>query len=77
MTEEEIEAGARSDPDNPPWSEEELARALLVLPFEQGKERVTMYLDKDVLRYFRRQGRGYQSRINAVLRAYVGSQERR
>ncbi len=27
MTEEEIEANALSDPDNPPWTDEELARA--------------------------------------------------
>jgi hypothetical protein len=30
MTEEEIEANARSDPDNPPWTDDELARAVPV-----------------------------------------------
>jgi len=28
-------------------------------------------LDQDVLEWFRRQGPGYQSRINALLRAYM------
>lgn len=28
MTDEEIEANAASDPDNPPWTDEELARAV-------------------------------------------------
>lgn len=32
---------------------------------------VTLRLDPDVLSWFRREGRGYQTRINAVLRAFV------
>jgi uncharacterized protein (DUF4415 family) len=39
-------------------------------------EPVTLRLDRDVLAWFRRQGRGYQARINAVLRAFVKAQER-
>jgi uncharacterized protein (DUF4415 family) len=31
-----------------------------------------MRLDADVVAWFRRQGRGYQTRINAVLRSYDG-----
>lgn len=34
------------------------------------KEQVTLRLDRDVLRWFRGKGRGYQTRINAVLRSY-------
>jgi len=30
-----------------------------------------MRIDQDVLDFFRKTGRGYQSRINAVLRSYV------
>jgi uncharacterized protein (DUF4415 family) len=30
-----------------------------------------MRVDRDVLEFFRRQGRGYQTKINAVLRSYV------
>ena len=41
------------------------------------KEQVSMRLDGDVLAWFRRQGRGYQTRINAVLRAYIESSIRR
>ena len=36
-----------------------------------GKSEVSLRLDKDVLDFFRRTGKGYQSRINAVLRAYM------
>ncbi|WP_420820780.1 BrnA antitoxin family protein [Seongchinamella unica] len=34
-----------------------------------GKKSVTIRLDADVLAWMKAQGRGYQSRINAVLRA--------
>ncbi|MSQ72683.1 MAG: hypothetical protein EXR27_15550 [Betaproteobacteria bacterium] len=34
------------------------------------KAQLTLRLDADVLNWFRAQGRGYQTRINALLRAY-------
>jgi uncharacterized protein (DUF4415 family) len=34
------------------------------------KESVSLRLDADVLAWFKSQGRGYQTRMNAVLRAY-------
>jgi uncharacterized protein (DUF4415 family) len=37
------------------------------------KKAVSIRLDSDVLSWFRKKGRRYQSRINAVLRAYVES----
>jgi uncharacterized protein (DUF4415 family) len=39
------------------------------------KKQITLRLDPDVLGFFRRQGRGYQTVINAVLRHYMKSQE--
>ncbi len=36
----------------------------------QGKKQLTIRLDADVLSWLKDQGRGYQSRINAILRAY-------
>jgi uncharacterized protein (DUF4415 family) len=35
------------------------------------KERVTLRVDPDVLDFFKKDGDGYQSRINEALRAYV------
>jgi uncharacterized protein (DUF4415 family) len=53
------------------------ARAGLPFPFPKGNKRqVTLRLDPDVLEHFRRQGRGWQSRINAVLRAFVQADRR-
>lgn len=41
------------------------------LPMPKRKEHTNLRIDADVLAFFRRQGRGYQTRINAVLRSYV------
>src|ERR1051326_1978176 len=75
MTDEEIERNAAEDPDNPPWTEEEWARTRVIWP--QGKAPVTLRLDKDIIAWFKGQGRGYQTRINAVLRAFVEAQKPR
>ena len=39
--------------------------------FPPPKQQLTMRLDQDVVDWFKAQGRGYQTRINAVLRSYV------
>lgn len=41
------------------------------------KQQITLRLDPDVLAFFRKQGKRYQTRINAVLRKYVEVQKRR
>lgn len=35
------------------------------------KQSITIRLDVDVLDWFKRQGRGYQTRINKLLRSYM------
>ena len=35
------------------------------------KSQLTLRLDSDVLAWFKGQGRGYQTRINSLLRAYM------
>ena len=35
------------------------------------KRQLTLRLDSDVLEWFKKQGRGYQTRINVLLRAYM------
>jgi uncharacterized protein (DUF4415 family) len=74
MTDEEIERNAFEEnrrlgiPDD--WHKD----AYAVYPV--GKERITIRLDKDVLEFFRSQGKGYQSRINAVLRTFMLAEKR-
>jgi uncharacterized protein (DUF4415 family) len=40
------------------------------------KQQITLRLDPDVLKFFRKGGRGYQTTINAVLRKYMEAQQR-
>lgn len=35
------------------------------------KTHVSMRLDNEIIQFFKQKGQGYQSRINAVLKAYV------
>jgi uncharacterized protein (DUF4415 family) len=49
--------------------------AKLVEP--EPKKLVSLRIDRDVLDYFRGTGKGYQTRMNAVLRAYMEAQKRR
>lgn len=78
MTDADIELAARNDQDAPPMSEQELARARLMsledfLP--SRKEKVCLRLDREVLDWFRKNGGGYQTKINAALRAYIAAHE--
>jgi uncharacterized protein (DUF4415 family) len=63
----EIEKMAASDPDHPAL-DDAFWDAVDRLP---RKEAISIKLDDDVLAFFRKQGRGYQTRINAVLRRYM------
>ncbi|HWN52045.1 MAG TPA: BrnA antitoxin family protein [Xanthobacteraceae bacterium] len=40
------------------------------LPMPRRKLHATLRLDADMLEWFRAQGRGYQTKINAILRSY-------
>ncbi len=42
-----------------------------VFPTSPPKTSLTLRLDADMAAWFRGQGRGYQARMNAVLRAYM------
>lgn len=48
------------------WSEIEARH-----PVAPKKTKMTLHVDEDVAGWFRAQGRGYQARVNAVLRAYM------
>jgi uncharacterized protein (DUF4415 family) len=42
-----------------------------------NKAQVTLRLDSDVLAWFKKQGNSYQTRINALLRAYMEAHRER
>jgi uncharacterized protein (DUF4415 family) len=48
-------------------------QARVVFP-DGPKERLTVRFDRDVVEWFKAQGRGYQTRMNAVLRSYFEAQ---
>jgi uncharacterized protein (DUF4415 family) len=68
MRDDEIAQRAASDPDSVPvdfdWSGAELR-------FPQLKQAMSLRIDPDVLAFFKASGKGYQTRMNAVLRAYM------
>ena len=64
MTDEDIDTS-----DIPLLDDDFFARAELRLP--EPKQSVTIRLDADVVEWFKAQGKGYQTRINAVLRRYM------
>jgi len=72
LTDERIRRGIEEDPDAHPTDEAFWKKARIVMP--QAKETMTIRLDADVLEWFRKQGKGYQTRINAILRSYVRAQ---
>ena len=74
MTESEIEAAAASDADAQPTDETFWANAEVVMP--QPKRAISLRVDSDVLEWFKSHGSGYQTRMNAVLRAYMEAQQR-
>jgi len=55
---------------NPDDAMEEIDWVTAKLPQPRRKGHMTLRLDTDVLDWFRAQGKGYQSRINAILRRY-------
>jgi uncharacterized protein (DUF4415 family) len=72
LTDEQIEEAVRDDPDAAPLVDKSFwDDASIFNPPE--KVEVHMYLDKRVLDFFKRDGRGYQTRINAALCALVDS----
>ncbi|BAZ79607.1 MAG: BrnA antitoxin family protein [Sphaerospermopsis sp.] len=68
MTDEDIDLS-----DCPEITPELFAKAVVKkgLPVAKNKAQVTLRIDSDVLEWFKSQGRGYQTQINALLRAYM------
>jgi uncharacterized protein (DUF4415 family) len=69
ISDEEIEAQMRDDPDWADLTEIDWSKAVAVHPIP--KNAISIRLDSDVIDFFKAQGRGYQTRINAVLRHYM------
>ncbi len=70
MTEADVDAAiAREDEGAFDWGEARVG-------FPQPKQQLTVRFDRDVIEWFKAQGAGYQTRMNAVLRSFVEAQKR-
>lgn len=76
LSEEDIQRAALSDPDALPTDEEFWIRATHV-EHPMSKQSINIRLSPKVVNFFKKQGPGYQTRINKVLESYVEIQERR
>jgi len=67
-----LEASIRADVDDvqgePDWTQ-----AIVGIP--ASKEHINIRIDRDVLRWFRSNGKGYQTLMNNVLRAFVQARQ--
>ena len=73
MTDEDIDFS-----DIPPIPPEMFARAIVRKGLKPvgRKSQITLRIDSDVLEWFRAKGTGYQSQMNAILRAYKEAHEK-
>jgi uncharacterized protein (DUF4415 family) len=72
LTSKKLDASIRADADDiqeePDWS-----RAVMGVP--APKDHINIRIDHDVLEWFRANGKGYQTLVNNVLRAFVQSRQ--
>ena len=63
----------------PEATPEMFARAVLRRNFKPipRKKQLTLRIDSDVVDWYKKQGRGYQTRINSLLRAYMKEHRRK
>jgi uncharacterized protein (DUF4415 family) len=75
MSDEEVKRRAAADPDAgiiPPgfWDKAEVWTP-------ENKQQITLRLEPEVIRWFKATGKGYQSRMGAVLRSYVEAKRKK
>ena len=74
VTDEELERLIAEDSDEAPLPDTWPEGVEVGMP--RPKAHMNLRVDTDVVEWFKRQGRGYQTRMNAVLRAFVEAQRR-
>lgn len=75
VTDAEIEAAMARDPEWAGFQEIDWSDAVLVVPSK--KRAISIRVDDDVLDFFKKEGAGYQRRINAVLRSYMQARRKK
>jgi len=62
------------DYEGEPEIDVDWAKAELIEP--APKKLISLRIDADIIEFFRSQGKGYQTKMNAVLRAYKEAQDK-
>jgi len=70
----DIENAVLTDPDSFIPDAVFWDNARIVMP--QCKQQITLKLDAPVIAYFKRSGKGYNTRINAVLKSFIEASEK-
>ena len=68
LTDDEIDTSEIPELDDHFWK-----NARVVYP--QSKQAISIRIDEDILKWLKKQGPGYQSKINAILRSFMQSQK--
>ena len=74
VTGKKLEASIRADPDD---VRDELDWTHAVMGIPAPKDHINIRVDHDVLQWFKSRGKGYQTLMNSVLRAFVKSRQQR
>ncbi len=72
LSDKSVRSAIKADPEARPTDVDFWKQAKVVIP--RAKQTITIRLDADLLGWLRRQ-KGYQTRINAVLRTYMEAQK--
>ena len=70
MTDDQIDYSDIPELDETFWK-----KAKLVTP--KNKVRLTIRLDEDIVTWFQKKGKGYQTKINSVLKSYIKAIKKR
>lgn len=66
-----INHGIKLDKDNPEWTDEMFKKAFRGKQVAPVKRQLTIRFDPEIIEWFKSSGRGYQSKMNKVLRDYI------
>lgn len=69
----DIQKAMQDDPDGAGLTDFDWSTAHVINP--QPKKMISIRLDEDILAFFKKNGSGYQKRINAVLKSYIQHQQ--
>ena len=76
LSDADIDAAAQAYPDSQPLDDAFWQKAGVVFSPRVPKRHQGMRLDAEVIDWFKAQGPGWQTRMNAVLKSYVETQKR-